>query len=364
MTAQPTVLIVDDEPITLEILAGHLSREGYEIAFATSGNDALNKLDTVKPDVILLDIMMPDLDGYEVCQRVKANKQWQHIPIILVTALSSKQDLARGLEAGADDFIHKPVHTLELRARVRSLLRVKKQYDALQATLSLREDMAHMIVHDMRTPLNVIAGYCDWMLTRETTLPENVEDLKKISFQTQHLNGFLNDLLILAKMEADQLILNRQMVNIDGIIETIKESHSVTAISKKVDLNIDFPESSQQVSLDASLFQRALDNLISNALKFSPDSATVTIQVEYPGKTNKNSSPYTLCIKVIDQGPGVAQKYRDRVFEKFEVAPVQQADLSQIGLGLTFCKMVVEAHNGYISVEDNQPTGSIFKVEI
>jgi signal transduction histidine kinase len=305
--------------------------------------------------------MMPDIDGFEVCQRIKANNQWQHIPIILVTALAGKKDLARGIEAGADDFVHKPVHNLELRSRVRSMLRIKKQYDAMQSTMRLREDMAQMIAHDMRTPLNVISGYCDLMLGRDITPPENLKDLEKIRFQTEHMNQFLNDMLILAKMEANQLIISPTSVNISQIVKKIEESHSVLVQSKNIRLQINLPETSQPVSIDSSLFERALDNLVSNALKFSPDDSTVTIEVEH---SNLQTPDAQFCIKVMDEGPGIPQEYRERIFEKFEIIPIQQNDLSQIGLGLTFCKMAVEAHKGRISVEDNYPTGSIFVIEI
>ena len=362
MTDKPKILIVDDEPITIEILEGHLAREGYDITFANSGREALEKMEALEPDVILLDIMMPDMDGFEVCRRLKTDKRWQHIPVILVTALADKKDLARGLDAGADDFINKPVHNLELRARVKSMLRIKRQYDTLQSTLNLREDMAHMIVHDMRTPLNVISGYCEWMLARSTTSPENLKDLTKIKSQTQYLNGFLNDMLVLAKMEANQLLLAPTPTDVNRLLRKVKESHDIIAQSKSINLVLHLPEESPSKNLDVSLLQRALDNLVSNALKFSPEHGTVTIELEYP--STAAPSKVGMRVQVKDEGPGVPREYRERIFEKFEFAPMQQADLSQIGLGLTFCKMVIEAHGGRILVEDNQPVGSIFTIEI
>lgn len=360
MADKPKILIVDDEPITLEILEGHLIRDGYDIIFASGGVEAIEKLEQTEPDVILLDIMMPDMDGYAVCQRLKSDKRWQNIPIILVTALSDKRDLARGLEAGADDFINKPVHNIELRARVKSMLRIKKQYDSLQSTLQLREDMAHMIVHDMRTPLNVVSGLCEWMLTRASTSPENLNDIKKIQSQTQYMNEFLNDMLILAKMEADQLLLTPIPTDVNRLLSKVVDSHTIIAQSKNINFVANLPENPPLLELDISLLQRALDNLVSNALKFSPDGSTVTVQLNYL----TNSQKPTLRIRVIDEGPGVPAEYRERIFEKFETAPMQRTDLSQIGLGLTFCKMVVEAHRGQISVEDNLPAGSVFTIEI
>ncbi|QIZ69795.1 response regulator [Oxynema aestuarii] len=135
---QHSILLVDDEASIFEVIEGLLYREGYQLSYVSSGREALDRIDEIEPDVILLDLMMPEMDGIETCQQIKANQRWCHIPIIMVTALSSKEDLARCLEAGADDFLAKPVNSLELRARVRSMLRIKLQYDALAATQRLR----------------------------------------------------------------------------------------------------------------------------------------------------------------------------------------------------------------------------------
>lgn len=132
MKDKAKILIVDDEQVMRDVMEGLLIHQGYDLAFAQSGRDALEKVAELRPDLLLLDVMMPDMDGFEVCRRIKADEQWQHIPIILVTALSGKDDLAIGLDAGADDFVHKPFSNLELLARVRSMLRIKGQYDSLQ----------------------------------------------------------------------------------------------------------------------------------------------------------------------------------------------------------------------------------------
>jgi CheY-like chemotaxis protein len=156
MGKKTSILVVDDEPSGFDVIEAHLFRERYDLSYASSGIKALNLIDSLEPDVILLDVMMPEMDGIEVCRHIKSDPQWQHIPIIMVTALTSKEDLARSLDAGADDFLTKPISGVELRARVRSMLRIKQQYDALEATLQLREDLSNMIVHDLRNPLTTI----------------------------------------------------------------------------------------------------------------------------------------------------------------------------------------------------------------
>lgn len=138
MDKKNSVLVIDDEKIMFDVLEGMLRREGYELTYVASGNEALSRLDEIQPDVILLDVMMPKMDGIETCRRIKSVPRWHHIPIIMVTALTAKEDLACSLDNGADDFLSKPVNSIELRARVRSMMRIKLQYDALAATQRLR----------------------------------------------------------------------------------------------------------------------------------------------------------------------------------------------------------------------------------
>jgi signal transduction histidine kinase len=365
MRHSSAILIVDDEPSARDTLEALLFREGYELAFAASGPEALACLDELAPDVILLDVMMPGMDGFKVCQRLKTDKRWRHIPIILVTGLDSKEDLALGLAVGADDFLSKPVNGLELRARVRSMLRMKKQHDELEATLRLREDLAGMIVHDMRTPLTSILGFSELLLTRNLATPEGLKYMDRIHNQAHRLNSFLNDMLMLAKVKAGKPILNRSIIDMNQLVLEVEKSHSVIARSRMIHLAIDLPEESRQISLDANLFQRVLDNLISNALKFSPAESTVTLRAEYPeAKTASPLQEPRVRIQVLDEGPGIPEEHRDRIFDKFEIVALRKRDVSQVGLGLAFCKMVVEAHGGQIFVDANESQGAVFTVEI
>ena len=208
MTRNKTILIVDDEEMTRQILGRGLTQPNYHLVLTGSGAEALEMMAELTPDLILLDVMMPEMDGFEVCQRLKSNPQWQHIPIILVTALSSKEDLAHGLEVGADDFIAKPFDWLELEARIRSMLRLKAQYDRLEAqkaqleeVLQLRKDMSNMLVHDMKSPLTAVSVYSD-LLLRDSALPaQGRQHLQAIKQGAEQLTQYANDLLRRAKTE-------------------------------------------------------------------------------------------------------------------------------------------------------------------
>jgi two-component system sensor histidine kinase/response regulator len=362
----PTILLIDDEPSLLAGLKFRLEANGYRVATAPDGHTALAALEKICPDLIVSDIMMPGMDGFEVCQRLKADARWRHIPVILLTALGSREALVRGLDSGADDFLRKPVEALELRARVRSMLRIKKQFDELEAVLRLREDLADMVVHDMRSPLTAIIGFSQLLLKKDLTTSESLKYTDTIHRQAQRLNSFINDLLMLAKMEQGKPLLNRSAVDINQLVLKVEESHKVVAQSREINLLVELPEESRQVSLDANLFERVLDNLISNALKYSPPKSTVTLRVEFPRSKTDEALPHDPGVRicVLDQGPGIPEEYHGRVFDKFEIVAMKRKDTPQVGLGLAFCKMVVEAHGGRIFVGANEPTGAVFTVEI
>lgn len=358
MSQNNKVLIVDDEPYGFDVIEAHLFREGYELIYLSSGQEALNQLDSIKPEVILLDVMMPGLDGIQTCSQIKSNRDWQPIPIIMVTALNSPEDLARTFAAGADDFITKPVSGLELRARVRSMMRIKQQHDALQDTLRLREDLSNMIVHDLRNPLASI------LLSSELLLQYGIEEkyqekVKMINGSARQLNAMINDLLILAKMESGQMLLNLVEVNLNELVNKTLDQFNAIAHAKNQQLTCCLPEASQTIQADASLLSRVLDNLISNAIKFSPRKSTITLEVEYLN----SAPPHQAVIRTRDQGPGIEEDLKQRIFDKYEVGTLMSG-VMQVGLGLAFCKMVIEAHQGSIFVEANPPKGSVFTITI
>src|SRR5919199_2789000 len=199
MDSRQSVWVVDDEPNGFEVIELLLRREGYHLTYFSSGKEALSRLDTTLADVILLDVMMPEMDGIETCRRIKANPNWKPIPVIMVTALDSKEDLARSLESGADDFLTKPVNGLELRARVRSMLRIKQQYDALQATMNLRRDLSKLVVEDLRQPMStVLLG--SHLLVQSNLDSKDRERAEMVHAAGLEINAIINGLLRLAKM--------------------------------------------------------------------------------------------------------------------------------------------------------------------
>ncbi|MEB3339014.1 MAG: hybrid sensor histidine kinase/response regulator [Leptolyngbyaceae bacterium] len=355
MDLPASILIVDDEPDNFDVLEGLLYSEGYQLSYASNGLKALQSLGDAKPDLILLDVMMPDLDGIAACQCIKSNPEWQQIPIIMVTALHDKKDLARCLEAGADDFLSKPVNGIELRARVRSLLRVKYQYDQLQAALQLREDMANMIVHDLRNPLTSIILACA-ILQRMDLQAEQNQKVGEILLAGNQLKALIDSLLMMAKLEAGKMLLNRTQVDLHAIGTAVMSDFERIADQKRITLTSILPEPGQKVYADETIFRRILDNLMSNAIKFSPSRTQVKLCIQ-------SLPDEHVRVQVIDSGQGVSEELRQVIFERFEVGNLFKG-VTQTGLGLAFCKLAVEAHEGKVSIEPNQPKGSVFIVEI
>jgi two-component system, sensor histidine kinase and response regulator len=354
MHNQPSILVIDDEPDNFDVVETLLDGENYHLNYAPSGRQALDRLSSFQPDVILLDIMMPDIDGMEVCRRIKADPKWRVVPIIVLTALTAKEDLAQCLATGADDFISKPVNGVELRARVNSMLRIKQQYDSLQALLKLREDMVNMIVHDLRNPLASIVLSTEIIQLPGITPEKQQRKLEQIGIAVQQLQSLIDNLLLMAKLESDTMILNYTEIDLCEICISAVADLEAIATQKHLTLVSELPKLNMVIKVDAAIFRRVLDNLLSNAIKFSPSNSQIVLRVEYLDLG-------IIKIQVFDSGRGVPSHLRQRIFEKYEIGNLLQ-EVSQIGLGLAFCKMAIEAHHGTINVEENHPQGSIFTV--
>ncbi|MBE9180411.1 hybrid sensor histidine kinase/response regulator [Oculatella sp. LEGE 06141] len=354
MNAQPSILVVDDEPNNFDVIETFLHNEGYELNYASSGQKAIDRLDTVQPDVILLDVMMPDLDGLEVCRRIKAQVRWQVVPIIVVTALTAKEDLARCLAAGADDFISKPINGMELRARTRSMLRIKQQYDDLQSLLQVREDMVHMIVHDLRNPLTSVLLSTEMLRLPGLSSEKQQKKVEQIAIAGSQLQSLIDSLLLLAKLESGKMTLNCTEIDLAQLCMAAVTDLEAIAAQKQLRLLAQLPDGGEPVTVDVPVFRRVLDNLLSNAIKFAPRKSQVLITTDYLESGEA-------IVRVTDSGPGVSEVLKQHIFERYEIGTLINGT-SQIGLGLAFCKMAIEAHGGQITVEDNQPQGTVFSI--
>jgi len=353
------ILLVDDDERNLRVLKGILAPLQYDLREATNGEDALALVAEDPPDLILLDVMMPGMSGFEVCKRLKNDEQTHFIPIVLVTALTERESKLEGVEAGADDFLNKPVDVIELRTRVASLLRSKSfhdeleaQYLALKESEQTRESLTQMIVHDMRNPLTSLIGFAELTKQLEAFSDDRAETyLNRVCSSAQTLMDMINTMMDLAKLEAGEFKVRAEPVVLQDVIENVIDGVGGMVDAKKLTLQVELADMAEVVLADAEILRRVLVNIVGNATDFTPQTGCIIIRSEWVDE----------CVRVcvIDEGPGVPEDYRDRIFEKFGKIEGQQHKFST-GLGLAFCKLAIEAHDGEIGVDSEVGKGSCF----
>ena len=356
--AESRVLVVDDDAMNRRLLGSLLISHGYRISEAVDGEDALRQIAVAPPDIILMDVMMPKLDGIEVCRRLQSDEKTAPIPVLLVTALHDRPDRLRGIESGATDYITKPIDTADVLLRVRNALRTKHLYDQKNTLLRLRENLSDMIVHDLRNPLLAIT-LCAQRLETQTTVSEVPRLAGAITEQVLLLERFICDLLNISRMEQGHLSLQRSREDLAGLGRAAFRNHQRLADSKDIRLEIVAPECDCVAEVDKDLFSRLLDNLISNAVKFAPKGTLVSLRIRQP-----DDGAMMWHVLVEDEGPGIPLDYRESIFDKYEVVKMKNSNVPQTGLGLALCRMVAEVHGGRIYVTPRSPHGSIFTVEL
>ncbi|MEG4519385.1 MULTISPECIES: hybrid sensor histidine kinase/response regulator [unclassified Microcoleus] len=357
--SQFSILIVDDEPDNFDVIETLLSEQDYQLHYAASGQEAIASLDIFEPDLILLDVMMPGIDGIEICRQIKAMSKWQAVPIIMVTALSSKSDLANCLAAGADDFISKPVNAIELRARVHSMLRIKQQYDniqnlyhiqektinVLESTLNeLRGNLASTLSHELNTPLNGILGTIG-------LLKDDIENMDIA--QIREILGWANDSARrLEKLTKKFLIyLGLELsASQQHKIQSAQTQFSASAIetelkyqAQKVNRSNDllFTLEEAEIALSERYLSTMLRELIDNALKFSSPETTIKVSSQVLGEM--------LHLSVHDSGLGMTEEQIAKIgaFMQFERKKYEQQGT---GIGLKIVHKIVELAGGEFSI--------------
>jgi len=362
------ILAVDDAPDNLFLMQTILETEGYELSLVEDGYSALAMVEKSPPDLILLDVMMPQMDGYEVTRRIRQNSSLPFIPILLITAYEQSSAI-EGLDAGADDFIRKPVDVGELLARVRSLLRLKHSIDEQVRLARQREDFVSRLTHDLRTPL-VAADRMLNLLKRGSfgQIPDSaVEAVVSIQQSNQHLVQMVNTVLEVYRHDAGSKELTFVSINPQEMVEEVVQELTPLAQEKGLALNLDLGECANsltsntcQVMGDRLELRRVFTNLIGNALKFTEaGSVDVRLGVE-PETTNsaKSQSP-RVTISVEDTGSGIRPEDLQTLFERFRQGKHKR---SGSGLGLYLSRRIVEAHQGRIEVQSELGKGSLFTV--
>ena len=360
-TPKASILTVDDKPDNLRLIADLLQGRGYKIRPALSGEVAVKSAKTTLPDIVLMDVNMPEMDGYEACRKLKEIPGFEDIPVIYVSALSSIADKVNAFENGGVDYVTKPFNVEELEARIEThlnLTRLKKEavenYKKLKDLEELRDRLVHMVAHDLRNPLSVITAALEFV-KMDDLMPELEESCQKMvkaaAEQSELMNNMISDLLDVSRMEDSKLPLSKEVCDLGKVLA--EACAGVASNERNIIPQIQAGNS--QANCDPKLIKRVIGNLLNNAVKYTPSGGDVHITVLDPVDGE-------IRLEVKDSGPGIPPEYHDRVFEKFvQVEGDETAKkVPSTGLGLSFCQMAVEAHGGKIGVESTPGEGATF----
>jgi signal transduction histidine kinase len=377
-----TILIVDDVVANLQLLSNALNQSEFEVRCLAKGQMALRVAKSILPDIILLDINMPDISGYEVCQQLKADLETKEIPIIFLSAADGVFDKVKAFEVGAIDYICKPFQLEEVIERVKLHVQLKQLKSSLQEQVKVRTIQLSQALeaseaaskakslflanmsHELRTPLNAIIGYGE-MLEEEIEECGNCQellapDLKKIQFAARHLLGIINNILDLSKIEAGKMEVQLEEIDLNSLMAEAIATVKPLIKQNKNNLKIRTPKQTLTLYTDGFKVKQILINLLNNANKFT-DRGTITLTANYGFKDGEDWINFSIS----DTGIGIDDRQLELIFQAFS-----QADFSHTrkyggtGLGLTIVKQLCRILGGDILVNSELGKGSIFTVEL
>lgn len=366
------ILIVDDTPGNIEVLHKTLEPEGYSISVATNGGMALEIAPRLLPDLILLDIMMPGICGYETCQKLKENERTRDIPVIFISAKGEVDDVVKGFQLGGMDYITKPIRGAEVVSRIKTHLQLsylKKEQEKRVRELELKNRKLEELdkiknrflgtaMHDLRNPLSSISGFSDLFLMKEGTFSEEEkkELIEIINETSKELMGLVNDLLDISVCESGQLNLNLVSGNLGSLIQKKVQMSRLASQEKNINIVTSLEEVPDSL-FDPNRMGQVLDNLISNAIKFSQPGTSIEVGL---GCVADRLEFY-----VRDEGPGIPEKDQPRLFTEFpKINVFPTGGEKSIGLGLSIVKKIVDAHSGSIHVDSREGEGTAFHVRL
>ena len=370
---EAAILIVDDNPANLDLLAQMLRTRGYRTRAVPSGAMAIESARFAPPDLVLLDIKMPGLDGYETCQAFKADPELREIPVIFISALDDAWDKVRAFQVGGADYLTKPFYAEEVLVRVRHqvlLQRMKQELIARARTLEeanlkllemdkMKERFTAMLVHDLRSPLTAISTAVS-MIEEERQIPiGQVVQLAKRSLQ--NIFDMINDLMEVFRTSGSELRVDLEPARIVSIIQWTCEERQPEAAKKGICLALEMPPSLPEVQADIALVERMLGNLLGNAIKFTPPGGSVQVTAEEEQGSGVEQSQRWLALRVKDTGRGIPPDKLPFIFDPFMQVMRQDTGLG-FGLGLAIVQRIMAAHKGRVTVQSQEGVGTTFSL--
>lgn len=351
-----TVLIVDDTPANIDVLTEALQPLNVKVAVATSGEKGLRVVNSLKPDLILLDVMMPGIDGFETCKRLKAARETCEIPVIFITAKTETEDILNGFKLGAVDYVLKPFRHEEVCARVWTHLELRRSQQELLQLNAQKNKFLGMAAHDLRNPLGAVSSYIEDIIAEDGELSsaERVPILRSIHAVCNEMLSLVSDLLDVSAIEAGHLEIKKIRFNLSEAVKARSRMHVAGAARKCIVLLTDAPPM-VEVEADPNRMAQVLDNLISNAIKFSPPEREIWVRV------TEDAQGVELSVK--DQGPGMTVEDQAKMFQDFQTLSARPTgNEKSTGLGLAIVKKVVDAHGARIRVESAPGQGATFSI--
>ncbi|MSU36736.1 MAG: hybrid sensor histidine kinase/response regulator [Pedosphaera sp.] len=359
------VLVVDDVQQNIQVVGTMLREAGYSIMPATSGAAALQRVQKKLPDLILLDLMMPEMDGLEVCRRLKADPATQSIPIIFLTASNEVSHLVHGLAAGAVDYVTKPFTPPELLARVQTHLELKHARDTMvrygQELSRLNEEKNEFMgiaAHDLRNPLSAIKGYSEMVMEDGESLQhrELEENGRRIRDTVARMAEMVQNLLDANRIERGEMILSLAPTDLCRVVASVVETQLPRAAAKQQTIHLECGAAPIKALIDPAVCVQVFENLVSNAVKYSPSGKNIFARL-------KTSDAAVRC-EVQDEGPGLSAEDQKKLFGKFaRLSAKPTGGEHSTGLGLSIVKKMVEAMNGQVWCESEPGRGATFVVQ-
>jgi two-component system, sensor histidine kinase and response regulator len=364
--SEPTILVVDDTEDNLDLLEFALKRKPVKMIRATSGMACLALAKESKPDIILLDIQMPEMDGFETLKRLRANPETAKIPVIFLTAQKKDpESIAQGLALGADQYLTKPIDTDELLVRTRMLVSLKRTEAELER---MRADFMAMLVHDLRSPLIGIKNVLELLQESDKSVPLSQDYLELINsaqISGNRLLELVSDLLDVSKYEAGNIAFDKASVPVTRFIDPVIHQMEVQYRQRNVTLKKSYDAGLPNVYVDAQKTEQVVMNFLSNALKFTKSGGTVTISAtpltEKVHTELEDMNRTFACIRIADSGVGIAPEEIPMLFKRYKQTSSARATRQKgTGLGLVICKLIVEAQGGTVGVQSEPGKGSTF----
>lgn len=359
------ILIVDDVVSNVLLLKILLTNEKFQVCTANCGNMCIEQAKAEKPDLILLDVMMPDISGFDTAVILKKDPETKDIPIIFLTALNNPSDLVHGFQVGASDFLTKPFNKEELVIRVMHQITVvaakriiEKQNRDLTATISNRDKMYSVIAHDLRSPMASIRMVLNLVVSAmspDIVGPELYELLDKANRESEEVHDLLDNLLKWTKSQTGRLNVVLQDLDLNDIIPGVVDIFEMIAQTKKIKLSFQGTDAPLMVRADNDMLKTVVRNFMSNAIKFSPEESSIEITMKPEGDFAK--------ISIRDHGVGIAADRIDTIFHKGETTYGTGGEEGS-GLGLQLCQDFARKNGGDVMVESVEGQGSTFSVMV